>query len=395
VTGWEYLPAKFYWYADGLHVQAAAPEHRDIVGARVIAIGNSSADTALARAARATAADNEFGLRASAPQRLSRPAFLVAAGISSSAESVAVTVQASGSARTVWLRSMGRSAAGTPVLDGYWEAMGARPGSDWIDAAPTGDAEALWLRERTSLFFARGLPQSQAYYVRINGIANSPGEALGAFVERVLHDAAAAGAHRLILDLRMNGGGNNGLLPPVVRALVKSGFDQPDRLFFLVGRHTFSAAQNLVNQLERYTRGTFVGEPTGARPNHYGEARRLVLPNSGLTVFVSSLFWQDLDPRDRRPFTAPRLFVPLTAVDYGSGRDPVLRAALTQSPRDVAAAAESLAVAGDTARLEELLRAAQPVLAIHPSNQPARVHTAAPRCRGRRPRLSGERRRAS
>ena len=38
------------------------------------------------------------------------------------------------------------------------------------------------------------------------------------------------------------------------------------RLLVLIGGSTFSAAQTLVNQLERYTDACFVGEPSGSPP---------------------------------------------------------------------------------------------------------------------------------
>jgi tetratricopeptide (TPR) repeat protein len=88
----------------------------------------------------------------------------------------------------------------------------------------------------------------------------------------------------------------------------------------------------LVNELERYTNAIFVGEPTGGKPNSYGDSRRITLPNSGITVRVSTLWWQG-DERDRRPWTAPQIAAGLTFEDYRSNNDPALNAALTDVPR--------------------------------------------------------------
>ena len=46
----------------------------------------------------------------------------------------------------------------------------------------------------------------------------------------------------------------------------------PGHLFVIIGRRTFSAAQNTVNMIEKNTNATFVGEPTGSRPNFVGES---------------------------------------------------------------------------------------------------------------------------
>jgi tetratricopeptide (TPR) repeat protein len=102
--------------------------------------------------------------------------------------------------------------------------------------------------------------------------------------------------------------------------------NQLGKLFVILGRRTFSACQNLVNELENYTEATFVGEPTGENVNFFGDNRTVRLPNSDLSVRLSYLWWQDKDPRDKRPFTPPHLAVDLSFADYIANRDPVYEA---------------------------------------------------------------------
>src|SRR5437870_9361362 len=85
-------------------------------------------------------------------------------------------------------------------------------------------------------------------------------------------------------------------------------------LFVITGRLTFSAAMNLASRLEHETHATFVGEPTGSRPNHYGEAVTLTLPASGITVRVSTRYWRDSKPNDKRLWIAPEMPAPPSAV---------------------------------------------------------------------------------
>src|ERR1700674_4252436 len=96
------------------------------------------------------------------------------------------------------------------------------------------------------------------------------------------------------------------------------------RIWILAGRHTFSAAQNFVNYLERLTNAVFVGDPTGRRPNFTGEKGEAVLPYSGVIAEISnanhwSAFWED-----QRPWIAPAMPVALKADDYFSNRDAAL-----------------------------------------------------------------------
>src|SRR5262249_14338239 len=90
----------------------------------------------------------------------------------------------------------------------------------------------------------------------------------------------------------------------------------------------FSAAQNFVNQAERWTQSLFVGEPTGSAPNHFGDAKPFTLPATKLSVIVATLRWQDSDPKDTRPWIRPDIEARETFADYVAGRDLALAAAL-------------------------------------------------------------------
>jgi hypothetical protein len=107
---------------------------------------------------------------------------------------------------------------------------------------------------------------------------------------------------------------------------VRSRFDARGKLFVITSRRTFSAAQMLISDLESWTNPIFVGEPSSSRGNAYGDSKRLVLPNHKVTVRVSTLYWQYMDPRDTRPWITPDVAAPLTVDAYKAGRDPALEA---------------------------------------------------------------------
>jgi len=109
--------------------------------------------------------------------------------------------------------------------------------------------------------------------------------------------------------------------------------NQRGKLFAITGRMTFSAAGMCAVYLERHTNALFVGEPTGSSPNGYGEHGEITLPNSLIKVFVSTLYWQEADPRDRRPWIAPQIAAELTFEDYRNNVDPAMRAILSYVPQ--------------------------------------------------------------
>lgn len=139
--------------------------------------------------------------------------------------------------------------------------------------------------------------------------------------------AASAQADRVVLDLRWNSGGNNQTYGPLLDALERLAA-AGKRLAVLTSRVTFSAAMQLVVDLEQRTPAVFVGEPTGGSPNQYGDAVAVELPRSGLTARVATVWWTTAGEDDERVTREPDIFVPVTAGEYFAGEDPVLRAAL-------------------------------------------------------------------
>lgn len=98
---------------------------------------------------------------------------------------------------------------------------------------------------------------------------------------------------KLIVDLRYNGGGNSSVLNPFLRSIRSSYLNAPGKLYVLTGRRTFSSALMNAVEMVRTTHAITVGEPTGANINHYGEVKSFVLPDSKITVYYSTKYWEN------------------------------------------------------------------------------------------------------
>lgn len=175
----------------------------------------------------------------------------------------------------------------------------------------------------------RPLPPQRAVYVQFNQVRNSHDESLAEFAGRLQEALSRRGAKTLIVDVRHNNGGNNNLVRPLVRVMVGFEVTGPDRrIFMIIGRNTFSAAQNFINRVEKWTDAEFAREPSSSSPNFVGEETNLLLPYSRIRGSVSTRFWQDSSPGDQRAWIPVDLPVELRAADYFAGRDPVLDAVL-------------------------------------------------------------------
>jgi tetratricopeptide (TPR) repeat protein len=341
-VGFRTYPLRLYLFADGLAVRAASREHADVVGAKVVRIGSSSADQAYRAVRELIGRDNEMDARFFAPHLLVMPEVLHALGLIDDMEDAAFTLDVGGTVRTLRLSPAGPAELLAPETDTTWmprpELVDARDGA----ARPT----PLWLQAPQDRYRFVPLPEAKAVYVQYNQVGDKEGgETIAAFADRLLAFLDANPVERLVLDLRLNRGGNGELNRPLLVALIRARrVDRPGGLFVLVGRSTWSAAQFLVNDLEKYTHAIFVGEPTGGKVNAFGDSSRITLPHSGVTVRVSTLWWQG-DERDARPWTAPQVAADLALADYRANVDPALDAALRYAPK--ASLADSLREAAD------------------------------------------------
>lgn len=315
------FPVRFYLFSDGLFVQSAAPEYADIVGGRVVKIGNFNLEDALKAVGQIISADNDMGRRDLSPRLLAIPEILAGLKITDNKQNLKLFVETGGKEKQVELKP-------TATL----QDLRQQPAS-WINAAALSkNPTPLYLKDLSNLYWFEYLKDKKLLYVQQNAVQNKPDEPAAVFYKRVFDFVEANPVEKFVLDLRNNGGGNNGLNRQVVIGLIKSKINERGKLFVITGRRTFSAAQNLVNEIEKYTNAIFVGEPTAGRPNHYGDARTLVLPNSKLDVRISTIWWQDADPRDTRLWTAPEISVELSSEDFSSNYDAVLQAVIAYSP---------------------------------------------------------------
>jgi hypothetical protein len=317
-VGFHTLPVSLYRFDDGYHIRTTTPDAATLLGARVTHVGGVPIDTAEELVALLIGRDNDMGALMYAPILLVMPEVLHAVGLADDPRRAELTVEVGGRRRTAALDSAGPFPNLSGGADKWWALR-----DGWVDLRD-GGTEPLWLSGLTEAYWFSDMPDGELFYCQLNEIQER-GEKLETFFARTLAAADAVDARRFVLDLRHNGGGNGDLNRAVVRALLRSRFDERGRLFVITGRRTFSAAQMLIGDLEKWTSPVFVGEPSASRSNHYGDSRLLELPNHPITLRVSTLWWQ-WDPRDTRPWIGVELPAPLTVDAYRTGRDPALEA---------------------------------------------------------------------
>ena len=316
------LPLRFEILDDGVLVRAADPAYAQLVGGKLLSMGGRKAGEVLRTVEELAPRDNDMTVRSRTPLFLVTPAVLHGLGLIADTAQVPITVEKDG--REV--RATVKSEPAPPENRHGWV-----PDPSWVQVS--GRNLPLWLRHPDDNYWYEYLPESHTLYIQWNTIQNKKDETVAQFFHRVFEFAATQPVERLVLDLRLNGGGNNYLNTEPIKDILRSPLNQRGKFFVLIGPRTFSAAQNLTNILHKYSEAVWVGEPTGGSPNSFGDPAPLTLPNSKIQIYLSTLWWQDLDERDKRAWQAPDVAAEPTIKDFDAGRDPVMEAVLQWKDR--------------------------------------------------------------
>src|SRR5262245_9599544 len=322
------IPVRLCAFEDGLGIGATGPSLEQYAGASVLRIGEVSAQEALRRAFEITPADNEMTRLDRATFFLTMPSILQTLGIAPDSDRVTFEVRLpAGATKRFTARAVPDTTGG---FDWYFEderlpISGARTAHD-AARAPL----PLHLRDPRRAYWFEWDPKSRMLYVQLRRVQYADeGRTFAEFIRSVFAFSDSVKPETFVLDLRHDHGGNNQILQPLIHGLIQreSTINRSGHLFTIIGRGTFSAAQNCANWLEEHTHTLFVGEPTGGRPNHYGDNEQVTLPHHGdVLVFVSRWPWQARLPWDDRPWIAPHIPAPMKSTDYRENRDPALEA---------------------------------------------------------------------
>lgn len=311
----ESLPVLFYQFDDGVHIVNAVGDASRWIGARVLRFGSRPTDHLMRDLSHYVHRDNPV-----TPTWLGVHFYLRATAI---LESLGATRDFS--QVTLTLRDR-RGEEHRVTLEGgdYDFPRKLRTPANSSDPPP------LYLRDVDRNYWLQPLPDASAVYWQFNQVRDmEEGPSIAAFADSLRETLERTGAENLIVDVRHNNGGNNGLLDPLLRTLVWWEQTAPGRrLFVITGRNTFSAAQNFINRVERWTDAIFVGEPSSSKPNFLGEETHVVLPFSRVHGSISTMYWQDSDPGDERRWIAPHVPVTLSSSDYFGNHDPAMAAVL-------------------------------------------------------------------
>ncbi|SEC43294.1 Tetratricopeptide repeat-containing protein [Tenacibaculum sp. MAR_2009_124] len=318
------FPFNLYEFNDGIYIQGTHKNYSKAVGAKVIEVEGMPISEVLDIIEPTVAVENSQFFKAYGINDMRYPEVLHAQKITKKLQnSITLTLEKNGDTFQQKFTVLSNKKR-VPTTYGYVQHK-----NDWLSARNQ-DRTPLYLKDLDKMYFYEYLSKQKTVYVRHSRVRNDESESIEAFYKRVFDFIEENDVEKLILDVRLNGGGNNYLVKPIITGIIENKkINQKEKLFIIIGRDTFSACQNLVNRLDTYTNAIFVGEATSENVNFYGDASPVYLPNSKMKVLLSFAWWQDKAPWSNDAWLTPQLSVDMSFDEYKNNEDPVLRAVHT------------------------------------------------------------------
>lgn len=330
------IPVRLAAFGEDFYVVRAAPEHADLLGARLVAIDGRPVGEAR------TAAHSLMGGTASWRDRFANYLF-------ESPEQLHALGQASESGRASYrfarageTGDIERVIAAAPTgpaemnRDLYPAPMENEEG--WRTALDP--ARAPWSLQRPQERHRwRLAPEIDGLVIDLRQNSDAPERSIAAALAEFERAIAEHAPRNIALDLRMNSGGDLNTTRAFVQSLPER---VPGRVFVLTSPWTFSAAISTVGYLEQAApeRVAIVGEAVGDRLQFFAEGQLITLPNSGLVVLPATERHDYVTGCEgfsdchgsvarnpiRVPSLEPDIAAPWTIEAYMAGRDPGMEA---------------------------------------------------------------------
>lgn len=315
------VPLQFYLFKEGLFIIGADPQYKELLGAQVLRFGDSTVTQVMQAMDPLIQRDNDFWPNQVGPYRMRSLPLLNGLGLIPDVRKVTLAIKdLQGQEKTVTV----------PANSDFPNIWNDFPKTWLTYAATSGKPLPLYLKNMTTAYWFEYLPETKLVYFQYNRVRNDGEESLAKFTERLFKFINDNDVDKLVIDMRWNNGGNTFLSQPLLYGLIRNEkINKRGKLFVIIGRRTFSAAQNTTTFFERHTNATFVGEPTGSSPNFIGEETIFTLPYSKVLANVSDLYWQSAWPMDYRTWIAPHIYTPPTFAAFSAGRDPALEAIMS------------------------------------------------------------------
>lgn len=304
------FPFHFYWFKEGVYCIDTAKQYEDILYKRLIKVNGTDIDEVLSKLKRVISSENEFYYKDLAVKYIVIPEILNGLHLSDGNE-----------AEFVFRGSMNETTSKKVIPVNKTDIK-------WIDDQNS-KTLPLYRKNNNKYYWFEYIKEHDTIYLKYNDCKNMNELPFEVITKEIFTLVEEKTVKKLIVDLRDNGGGDSSVFNPFFEELKKHPEINNNKMLYVVtGRKTFSSAVLNAVDLKKNTDAAFIGEPTGGKPNHYGEVRTMKLTNIGVDVSYSINYF-DYSEIDTESFI-PDIIIEPSINDYCNEKDAVLESILSK-----------------------------------------------------------------
>ena len=305
-----YLPFRARWFAGELYVVRVAEKYKEILGAKIVRVNGLPISEVLAKLRYVVPNANDNRFKKYVGSYIHLPGLLYGLEITDEHNKALITFSKGGAPFQVTLEDMPLAEEENTTFINY---LDGKRGLPWF------------LRDKESYYWFDFNETDSLFYLQYNRVGNMESESVREFAERMWAEVDTLKPKKFVIDLRYNGGGSF----PYSMRFIQGILDRPEinqrgKLFVITGYDTFSAALEVVNQLEAKTQAIIVGESPCDYPSRPGDPETYKLPNNLVEIQLSSLYHPSVFPGDQRKKIRLDKRIPTKWAHYSRGRDPIL-----------------------------------------------------------------------
>ncbi|MEG0297251.1 MAG: peptidase S41 [Clostridium sp.] len=265
-----YLPFKLYWFNDGIYIINTTAVYKKILYKKVTAIDGIPINEVIDDMSQIISYENDFLFKAQCVKYMQVAEVLYGLLIIDSMESLKVRVED----KDIEINTVSFNELQYIV-------------NDKLPIYAKKSDENLWYEY---------IEKEQDLYIKYNSCREYGEILIKDKIIDITKFIENNKIHKVIVDLRNNMGGDSTLLEPLIDYIKKHKvINTKGNLKVVIGRETFSSALLNAYKFKFETNATIIGEPSGGKPNCYGEILRFNLPNSKFNISYSTRYYKIIE----------------------------------------------------------------------------------------------------
>lgn len=292
-VGFHRVPLSLYIMEGEFYVLAAHEKYSHLVGGKVTAIGDTPIKEAFERLKQNMSHDNDMEFLHAGPGYILLTELLAYLNLTKEHLKSDLTIkQLDGTEVKTTFTGMEISA----YNKGSWKTYRQMNGLE----------TPLYQSQNSSYYWYQYLPDGKTMYFNLSRVNNQKGKkSIKSFSKELFAEIDKLKPEKLVIDLRLNNGGNYHRSEPIIKAIEERPWlNQKGKIWAITARRTFSAASTTCIHLKQRTNIQLIGEAGRTHPNAAQNNEYMSLPNSDFLIEYTTRIkkhWPEHPDYDRVP----------------------------------------------------------------------------------------------